>query len=74
MAYILPSDDAGAKLLNGEPDGPSSVAACLAGRALFIAPALYAAGVRKGLLVKSLAASAGVTVFGLIYLTLTKKS
>lgn len=65
---IQPSDDAGAKFLNGQEDGAGEVLACLAVRALFVAPFLMVAGVREGLVKKSLAASAGVTVFGLALL------
>lgn len=70
---IVPSDDAGARLLNGKRYGLAYVAACWAGRAAFIAPALYIAGVKDGLIKKSLLASAGVTAFGLVYLMLTSR-
>lgn len=71
MSYLkpttTPSDDAAAKVLNGDPSGPGEVVSCWAMRAALIAPALYVAGVRKGLVRTSLYASAGVTVFGFLY-------
>ena len=66
---VVPSDDAGAKLLNGQAGGVGEVIAYGLCRAVFIAPALYLTGVRGSkILWASLAASAAVTLWGLGYL------
>lgn len=70
---ITPSDDAGAKLLNGHKGGATQVLAYMLLRSAFIAPALYLAGTRRRLVLKSVAASAGVTVFGLLFLKYMSK-
>jgi len=74
-APVLPSGDSANRLLKGEPGALGMVLLHFAGRAALISVGLYAAGVRKPkqLAALSLAGSAAIEAFVLVYLAQKKE-